>query len=179
MDDAIAEVLLIGGRSGAGKTTVGWEVAARLRAATVPHAIIDGDFMGQVYPVPDDLPGLVERNLAAVWANYAALGCERLVYVNTLSVLPSAAGMFRRALGRRVRLVPVLLTASDATVATRLAQRELGSELTDGLAASAERNRVLTQLADVVRVATDGRSVVDIAREVVVASGWVPDFRRL
>ena len=43
-----AEVLLIGGRSGAGKTTVGWEVAARLRAAAVPHAIVEGDFMGQV-----------------------------------------------------------------------------------------------------------------------------------
>lgn len=165
---------MIGGRSGVGKTTVGWEVAARLRTAAVPHAIIDGDFMGQVHPVPDDLPGLVERNLTAVWANYAALGCERLVYVNTLSVLPSTAGMFRRALGPEVRLVPVLLTASDTTVATRLVRRELGSELAEGLATSAERDRVLAGLTEVVRVPTDGRSVVDIAREVVAVSGWVP-----
>ena len=169
----MAEVLLIGGRSGVGKTTVGWEVAAQLRVADVPHAIIDGDFLGQVYPAPDDPLGLVERNLTAVWSNFAALGRTRLVYVNTLSVLPSTAGMFRRALGDDVRLVPVLLTASDATVESRLTRRELGSELADGLTASAERERVLAQLDGVVRVVTDGRQVVDIACEVVAASGWL------
>jgi 2-phosphoglycerate kinase len=52
-----AEVLLIGGRSGAGKTTVGWEVAARLRAAEIPH--------------------------------------RRLIYTNTLSVMPAMTGMLR------------------------------------------------------------------------------------
>jgi len=132
VDDAIATVLLIGGRSGAGKTTVGWEVAAQFRTAGVPHAIIDGDFLGQVYPAPDDLAGLVERNLAAVWANFAALGGTRLVYVNTLSVLPSSAGMFRRALGPDVRLVPVLLTASDATVESRRARGCRGQWLAAG-----------------------------------------------
>lgn len=38
------EALLIGGRSGVGKTTVGWEVAARLRAAGLAHAIVEGDY---------------------------------------------------------------------------------------------------------------------------------------
>jgi|GEM_PF-4871200 len=41
-----AEVLLIGSPVGVGKTTVGWEVSAQLRAAAVPHAILEGDFMG-------------------------------------------------------------------------------------------------------------------------------------
>lgn len=41
-----AEVLLIGGRAGVGKTTVGWEASAHLRAAAVSHAIVKGDLLG-------------------------------------------------------------------------------------------------------------------------------------
>lgn len=123
---------------------------------------------------PDGEPDLTERNLAAVWANFAALGHRRLVYTNTVSVLPAAAGMVERALGGRVRIVRVLLTATDATAAERLARREIGSELTEGLRNSAVKGRLLDAEApgDTVRVATDGRTVVDIAREVVAATGW-------
>ena len=173
----MAEALLIGGRSGVGKTTVAWEVSARLRAAGVAHAIVEGDLMGQVHPAPDGDPDgrlLRERNLAAVWANFAALGHRRLIYTNTLSVLPEMAGMFERAMGPDVRLVRVLLTASDTTARERLTGRELGSELDDGLKTSAERARVLDARVpeDTVRVATDERPVVDIARDVVAATGW-------
>jgi len=178
-----AEVLLIGGRSGAGKTTVGWEVAARLRAAGVAHAIVEGDFLAQVYPPPPEGgdgggagggAALTARNLAALWANFAVLGYRRLVYTNTVSVLPASAGMFAEAMGADVRIVRVLLTASDRTAGERLARRELGSELADGLRTSAAKARLLDEGVppDTVRVATDGRSVIDIAREVVSATGW-------
>ncbi len=172
-----AEVLLIGGRAGVGKTTVGWEVSARLRAAAVAHAIVEGDFMGQVHPAPDadpDRSAIVERNLTAVWANYRRLGCRRLIYTNTLSVLPSSQAMFRRAMGADVRIVRVLLTAGDATVDERLAARELGSELEQTRGISAARARLLDERVapDTVRIATDRRSVTDIARDVVAATGW-------
>jgi hypothetical protein len=172
-----AEVLLIGGRAGVGKSTVGLEVSARLRSAGVQHALIEGDFMGQVHPAPEGDPhrtGIVERNLTAVWANYAELGYRRLIYTNTLSVMPETAGVFRRAMGADVRLVRVLLAASDATARARLTERERGSELEDGLRSSAHKARLLDDRApaDTVRVATDGRPVVDIAREVVAATGW-------
>ena len=172
-----AEALLIGGRSGAGKSAVGWEVSARLRVAGVAHAIIEGDFMGQVHPAPagdPDRTGLVERNLTAVWANFAALGYRRLIYTNTLSVLPEATAMFERALGADAHLIRVLLTASDATAHARLAGRELGSELEDGLKASDLRARVLDAgvASDTARVATDGRTLVDVATEIVGLTGW-------
>ncbi len=174
-----AEALLLGGRSGVGKTTIGWEVSALLRAASVSHAIIEGDFIGQVHPAPPDDPDrtkLVERNLAAVWSNLAALGYRRLIYTNTLSVMPEMAGMFERAMGADVRLVRVLLTASDTTSGDRLKARELGSELDDGLRTSAARAKVLEECApaDTIRVPTDGRPVPDIAREVLAATGWKP-----
>ncbi len=172
-----AEVLLIGGRAGVGKTTVAWEVSVLLRAASVPHAVVEGDFMGQVHPAPEGDPrrsGITESNLTAVWANYARLGHRRLIYTNTVSVLPEAADMFRRAMGARVRIVRVLLTASDETAIARLTGRELGSELEQEVAGSARKARLLDERspADTVRVATDGRRVVDIAREVVAVTGW-------
>ncbi|WP_413114490.1 AAA family ATPase [Streptomyces sp. CY1] len=172
-----AEVLLIGGRAGVGKTTVGWEVSALLRAAAVSHAVIDGDFMGQVHPAPEGDPHrseITESNLTAVWANFTRRGYHRLIYTNTLSVLPETTGMFQRAMGAGVRIVRVLLTASDATARERLVRRELGSELEQELEGSARKARLLDQRlpADAVRVETDGRPVVDIAREVVAATGW-------
>ncbi|MFF8908695.1 ATP-binding protein [Streptomyces olivaceoviridis] len=173
-----AEALLIGGRAGVGKTTVGWEVSALLRAAAVPHAVIEGDFMGQVHPAPEGDPHrsqITERNLTAVWENFARLGYRRLVYTNTASVLPEATGMFERAMGANVRMTRVLLTASDATARERLVGRELGSELEKELAGSIRKGRLLDQraTAGTVRVRTDLRSVVDIAREVLAATGWV------
>lgn len=176
MDDN-AEVLVIGGRAGVGKSTVAWEVSAQLRGAEVQHTLIEGDFMGQVHPAPQGDPRrtkIVERNLTAVWANFAELGHRRLIYTNTLSVMPDMAGVFQRAMGPDVRIVRVLLTASDHTALERLTERERGSELEDELRSSARKARLLNKEApaDAVRIATDGRLVVDIAREVAAVTGW-------
>jgi ABC-type proline/glycine betaine transport system ATPase subunit len=173
----ITEVLLIGGRSGAGKSTVGREVSAQLRAADVGHALIEGDLMDQVYPLPEDDPDgsrITEGNLAAVWANFAELGCCRLVYTNTACVLASETGLFERAVGAGSRIVRVLLTASDDTIRQRLATRELGSGLHQQLRRSAFMARRLEEGVpeDTVRVATEGRTVAEIARDVIAATGW-------
>ncbi|MER6675274.1 hypothetical protein [Streptomyces sp. NPDC000983] len=172
------EALLIGGRAGVGKTTVAWEVSVLLRAAEVGHAVVEGDFMGQVHPAPEGDPHraeITEANLTAVWGNFARRGYRRLVYTNTVSVLPEADGMFGRALGSGARLIRVLLTASDATARARLEGRELGSELEPEFEASVRKARMLDARspAATVRVTTDGRTVADIAREVVSATGWV------
>ncbi|QKG22981.1 hypothetical protein [Actinomadura verrucosospora] len=179
-----AEVLLIGGRAGVGKTTAGWEVSALLRSEAVAHAIVDGDFLGQVHPAPEGDPHraeITEINLTAVWANFAQRGYRRLIYTNTASVLPEATGMFERAMGAGVGITRVLLTASDATARERLVGRELGSELEQELEGGVRKARILDEQApaETVRVATDGRLVVDIAREVVAATGWAgPHFAR-
>ncbi|MFD9374163.1 AAA family ATPase [Streptomyces sp. NPDC059999] len=174
-----AEVLLIAGRAGVGKTTVGWEVSARLRAAMVAHCVIEGDFMGQAHPVPEGDPRrtkIAERNLTALWSNYAELGYRRLIYTHTVSVLAENEGMFQRTLGANVRIIRVVLTASDTTALERLTGRERGSELEQELESSARKARILDEQTppEVLRVATDGRSVLDIAREVVGATGWLP-----
>jgi hypothetical protein len=130
-----------------------------------------------VHPAPEgDRAAVTERNLRAVWGNFAELGHRRLVYTNTVSVLAESAGLFERAMGGDVRLVRVLLTATDETIAGRLKEREIGSELERELKNSAYKARLLDARApaDTVRVATDDRAVIDIAREVVAATGWLP-----
>ncbi|GLF99095.1 hypothetical protein [Streptomyces yaizuensis] len=178
------EVLLIGGRSGVGKTTVGWEVSELLRAADVDHCVVDGDYLGHVSPPPATDPhrsAITERNLRAVWANFAALGQRRLIYTNTVSVLE--ADMVCRAMGGGpspsapavpTRAVRVLLTATDTTAGARLGLRESGSGLAAHIERSARAARRLAREApaDTVTVATDGKSVLDVAREVVAATGW-------
>ncbi|GAB2970223.1 hypothetical protein GCM10023080_037080 [Streptomyces pseudoechinosporeus] len=175
-----AEVLLIGGRAGVGKSTVGWEISDRLRRAEVAHALVEGDLMGQVHPAPEGDPhraGITERNLTAVWGNFAELGHRRLIYTNTLSVLAEATSIFERAMGADVRMIRVLLTTTDATAAERLARREVGSELARELRNSAYKARLLDERAPAgtVRVVTDDRSVVDIAGEALDATGWLVD----
>ncbi|SDJ53890.1 hypothetical protein [Streptomyces indicus] len=172
-----AEVLLIGGRSGAGKSSVGYEVSALLRAASVGHAYIEGDVLDHIHPAPagdPDRSGITGRNLKALWANYSELGCRRLIYTNTAAVLGGEQWLFHGALGPGIRYVHVLLTASDATVEARLRGRERGSELAEQLRRSALAARRLDEHAapGTVRVATDGRSVTEVAREVVAATGW-------
>lgn len=79
-------------------------------------------------------------------------------------------------MGDAVRIVRVLLTATDATAQRRLTGRELGSELDAELRSGARKARLLDERAPAgtLRVGTDGRTVIDIAAEVVAATGWAP-----
>ncbi|MEU3567213.1 hypothetical protein AB0E96_02100 [Kitasatospora sp. NPDC036755] len=170
------ELLLLGGGSGVGKSTVGFEVSEVLRARDTAHCLIEGDFMDQIHPAPDGDPhrtAITERNIAAVWANYAALGQRRLVYTNTVSILE--APMIGRAMGGGpVRAICVLLTARKETVRRRLAQRETGSQLAAHIERSLFMARHLDERAPAgtVRVPTDDRSVEDIAQDVLRAAAW-------
>ncbi|MBF4621244.1 adenylyl-sulfate kinase [Clavibacter sp. VKM Ac-2542] len=169
------QALFLGGRSGVGKTTVALEVSRILTAADVAHALIEGDGLDQAHPEPwrHGIP-LAERNLATMWRNYRDAGWTRVIYTNTVSVLELHA--LTAALGGEVEAVGVLLTASDATAAGRLAGREIGSGLAEAIGRSAAAAPRLEAGAggSVHRVATDGRTVAEIAAEVVALSGWIP-----
>lgn len=169
------EVVLIGGRSGVGKSSVGFEVSELLQTAGVAHVLIDGDNLNACYPKPPGDPygsALGEANLAALWSNYAAAGQRRMVYVNTVSVLQ--APMVVRALGGAARVVAVLLSASDQVATARLAGREVGSALASHVQRGAAMAAHLQAEAgqSVVRVATGGRTVGQVAADVLALTGW-------
>lgn len=168
------EALLIGGRSGVGKSSVGWEIAALLKAADVAHTYVEGDTLDQTWPKPagdPTLATLTEENLHALWRNFAARGQHRLIYTNTAAVLD--AELVRRATGA-VRCIGVLLTASDDTTHGRLAAREIGSELDLHTHRSAQMAARLDRDAPswVHRIGTDGRTVTEIATEIIGLTAW-------
>lgn len=170
-------MLLIAGRSGVGKTSVGYEVSAQLQAAGVAHCLIEGDNLDAAFPKPADDPygtALTAANLGALWGNYTARGHRRLVYTNTVSVLETA--MITSALGGTCNVVGVLLTASDPTAGERLAGRETGSGLERHLRRGAEMAERLEREAPAtaVRVGTDGRTVPEVAAGVLQLTGWLP-----
>ncbi|MFE2168581.1 hypothetical protein ACFXB3_26540, partial [Streptomyces sp. NPDC059447] len=172
---AAYEVLLIGGASGVGKSTVGWEVSELLRRRGTAHCYMEGDLLDQIHPAPDgdpDRAAITERNLASVWANYTAFGQHRLVYTNTVSLLDLP--LIHRAMGGGgasgsgdavIRTTCVLLTAREATVRERLARREIGSQLAVHIERSRRAATVLERGAPLGTgwIATDGRAVAGSA----------------
>lgn len=170
----VSEAVFIGGRSGSGKTTVGFEVHAKLVAAGVAHCLIDGDFLDLAYPPPWE-HNLAERNLAAMWTNYRALGYHRMIYTNTASVLPNVAEQLTIAMSDNPNVIAVLLTCSDTTARERLSQREIGSTLDQHLASSADMGVRLDAGAApwVHQISTDARTVSDIATDIIDLTGWL------
>lgn len=177
MNAGMVDALLLAGRSGVGKTTVSYEISALLRRHDIAHALIDGDNLDEAYPKPAG-SSFAEANLAAIWRNYQALGHRRVIYVNTVSVLEAA--MIRRALGGSVRVTGILLTADERTIRARLEGREVGSGLDLHLKRSVEAAAHLDRAAQewVHRVSTIGRTVAEIAVDIVTVTDWTEDAPR-
>lgn len=169
------QVAFIGGPSGVGKTSVGLEMHAQLRAKNVAHCVIEGDYLDMAHPTPWE-HGLAERNLSAMWANYQALGYNRLIYTNTVSVLPAVMDSLVRAMGRDVEAVAVLLTCTEATARKRLSRREKGSELDRHIDSSTQTAVTLESNCPttVHRVPTDARTIRSVAADVIRLTGWIP-----
>ncbi len=166
-----SEVLFLGGRSGVGKSSVAVELHVRLCDAGVRHCVIEGDNLDLAHPPPWE-HRLAERNLAAIWANYRDLGYRRLIYTNTVSV--RQVDTLTAAMGDDPRVTAVLLASSDATARERLARREIGTALHRHVERSDAAARSLEEFAppSVHRIQTDGRTVSELAAEILALTGW-------
>lgn len=174
----VSEVLLIGGRAGVGKTSIGAEIFAQVATLEVRHCLIEGDNLDLAYPAPHRQGiDLAEQNLAAMWRNYRRVGYHRMVYINTASV--ASVDELTWAMGDAPRVTAVLLTADDLTARRRLALREIGTAFNAHVERSDLAARELERLAPawVHRVATDGRTVMDLAAELIDLTGWVSGSR--
>jgi N-acetyltransferase len=165
------EAVLVGGRSGVGKTTAALALHAALVRRDVKHAVIEGDALDFAHPAPWAYD-LAERNLAAMWRNYVELGYRRLVFTNTVSVLH--ADRLAEAMGGDPLVTAVLLRAGDDTVRARLAERETGAELDAHVQRSdAAARRLDAQApASVHRLDTDARTPPEVAEAILAITGW-------
>lgn len=166
-----SEVLFLGGRSGAGKTSLALELHHLLALQEISHAVIEGDTLDLAYPAPWP-HHLAERNLAAIWQNYRALGYHRLIYTNTVSVLQIEP--LTAAMGDDPVVTAVLLTATDETARQRLEVREQGTALNAHLERSRQRAAELDQHAPaaVHRLRTDGEDLAALAQRLWQWVGW-------
>ncbi|RDI50004.1 hypothetical protein [Nocardia mexicana] len=168
-----SEVLLIGGRSGVGKSSIGFELHAQLSDLGVRHCLIEGDLLDLAYPAPWEHE-LAEQNLAAMWSNYRALGYRRMIYTNTASVLPAVADKLTAAMGDAPTAIGILLTCTDESARHRLSQREIGTALDRHLHRSTCMAEKLNREAPpwVHRIPTDHRPIPDIATQILTHTGW-------
>jgi hypothetical protein len=170
-------VLLIGGRSGAGKTSVAAELHRRLADGGVWHCVIEGDNLDLAYPAPWQRGlALAEFNLRFMWHSYREAGYHRLIYTNTVSVREDVLAGLLGAIGGDPVVNGVLLTAEPGTTADRLKGREIGGGLDDHVdrGTRAAAGLEATTPPWVWRVPTDRRTVIEIAAQIQSRLGWTP-----
>lgn len=170
-----SELLLLGGRSGVGKSAVSEEVSSQLKRADVSHCLMDGDWIDRCFPQAP--PTLFDRNFQALWRNYKSFGCTRLIYSNWASINHAERIVDLMGNGQRPEIVGVLLLCTDDTARHRLSTRGHGGGLEWHLANLAATNTDPDMSRDTPdwahRVVTDERSVEDIAAEIVALTNWV------
>jgi len=156
---------------GSGKTTVMAEASDILAANRIAHAAIDLDALAIVHApaVPDDL---LYRNLGAVWGNYASAGVGTLLLayaVDNKAVLNRVQETLPGA-----EVVVCRLRAPLETMQHRVRLREPGFLQQQFVARVAELETLLDR-AGVEDFAIDnaGRSVTEVAREMLKRAGWL------
>ena len=165
------QAVFIGGRAGAGKTSVAMALHSLLAERKIRHCVIEGDNLDLAYPEPWEY-GLAARNLNAMWANYRELGYNRLIYTNTVSVLEMDS--LAAAMGSNPMVRGILLTASDEHALERLALRERGVELKRHADRSNAMAKILAEQvpADALVIETDGKGIEQVADEIQRHLGW-------
>lgn len=168
------KVLVISGSMGSGKTTVLGEASDVLTEANVAHAAIDVDALGIVHLPDASTDDLTIQNLASVWSNYAAAGVRRLLLAETLESIADRERLRQAVPGAEI--IVCRLRASLDTMQQRIRLREPGMLQKKFVARAAELEALLdaAKVEDFV-VDNNGRSITEVAREVLVRSRWLDD----
>ena len=165
-----------------------FEVCRRLEAAGVGHAMIDADELDRVFPPPPDDPDkadLTRRNLAAVWANLRVAGAQHLVLTMVAASIEDELPHIRAAIPEAAISV-VRLLASEHHLLGRVRRREVGSGYDYQAQRTIEQARLMRREPEEVEAAreppllvieTSGRTVAEIAREILERTGWPPHAR--
>jgi hypothetical protein len=161
------------GPSGVGKTTVGWELYARLGAAGIRAAYVDADQLGLCYPAPaDDKDNhrVKARSLGLVWPVFRAAGARCLIMSGCVDT-PGAVRLY----GDQVPDTTITLCRLRVD-AGELRERFVRRGWSVHLADRAVRDAEALDRADFsdVCVETSGRSVAEVVELVREQTGGWP-----
>jgi hypothetical protein len=170
----LVPVLLVTGPIGVGKTAVLHEVDGLLIEARAAHATVELEEVARCWSEATEgsRSSLVYGNLAALWSNFAAVGASRLLLAGLIEQRSELRLISEAVPGAAVTVVR--LHAPLPVLEQRIHLREPAS--TEG---EIDGARWWTRHLDQVRlehhlVDTDGRTVGEVARDVLRLGGWLP-----
>ncbi len=165
------ELLLIGGRSGAGKSAVGYELHHHLAKREVTHGLIEGDNLDLAYPPPWEY-GLAETNLHVIWRNYRGprpSPADLYQYVERSFWRSARCGPRRSRARHRCAAHGLRRSGSSPPIRARSCIRTWATRASQPRA-SGVVDRLCPEWVN--RIATDDRPVTDTAREIASVTGW-------
>lgn len=164
----MVDVVVLSGPCGIGKSSAGFEMMEHLERCGVPAAFVDG-VLAHVTPAPPGDPfayATAERTLRALWQVFAEEGHTRLLLSRVVENSEQLGIVERAVPDAQVRVFR--LVASAATVAERLARREVGDGLPWHLQRAAEVARAtLGEPVDA------ERPLRDVVIDVLLRTGWL------
>ncbi|MFS0893802.1 AAA family ATPase [Microbacterium sp. 179-I 3D3 NHS] len=165
-----ASVLILHGSPGSGKSTLARAMSELLRAAGVPHGVIDVDELNLIFPSPERDFWL--GNLAAVWPRYAAVPGIRMIIPTVVADVDRLELL--RAAAPAASFQVCELVAPLEVLKARVTEREPTEEWRASLRAWVDHHAARTDLEDVrdFVVSTCDRTEVDAAEEVLRRAGW-------
>ena len=115
-----------------------------------------------------------EANLASIWKNYRALGCDRLVLSGVMVVLDEALTWIGRAVPDADFIV-VRLLASSETLLNRLERREIGSGKEQQIGRTLRQASRMASYgnAGTIELEADERLPQDLALDLLKQIGWL------
>jgi len=168
-------IVLVTGPVGVGKTSVAFELLDVLEEHDVPHAFFDVDGLTYFHPKPVDDP-FGERfaldALGTLFPKLARQGIARLILARVLWRRDSLARYQQAIPGAEITVVRLL--APLAVIEERLRGREIGAGLEWHLARAAELDaHWRASPVEDFGVETAGRSVREIAEEILTTVAWI------
>lgn len=168
-------VLLITGPMGVGKTRVAERISDVCRTSGLAHALLDIDWLDQVYTDERFDTGnrrLAAANLTAIWPNLRAAGAERVVMARAVETHDHLVDLVAAIPG--CVLTVCRLRASQSTLEARLRARDHP----DWWSFTHRRTGELVALMDDVAlgdvvIETDELSIDEVARTVIERTAWL------
>ena len=184
-------LLLLCGAPGTGKSSVAWEVYWSLMREGVPVAHVDLDGIGYGPPGLSGSFDLKFENVAAVWRSYSDAGASAFV-VSGLRALQEDVVACSAAVPGSVSTVVVLTVTAQEQRERILGRANTEYGLGRGGGSSAQTPEALEQVVaaarqeledeavdipDAVALGTVGVTVVEIARQLLLATSWPGSLR--